>query len=97
VICKSATGITATTCGTPADALTNQTTVVSVVFSVGKNAATIGSGGIDEAANIDGTNGTFVFHPPTPAGASNGEFDDSLVWITVGELYGRLIAAGVLP
>ena len=97
VVCKSATGITATTCGAAADALTNQTTVVSVVFSVGKNAATVGSGGIDEGANIDGTNGTFVFHTPAPAGAPNGEFDDYLVWITVGELYGRLIAAGVLP
>jgi prepilin-type N-terminal cleavage/methylation domain-containing protein len=96
VVCKSATGITATTCGTATNALTNQTTVVALVFSVGKNAATVGSGGIDEAANIDGTNGTFVFHTPAPAGASNGEFDDYLVWITVGELYGRLIAAGVL-
>jgi hypothetical protein len=38
-----------------------------------------------------------VFHPPAPGGAANGEFDDQFTWITVGELYGKLIAAGVLP
>ena len=96
VVCRSATGITGTTCGPAANALTNQTTVVAVVFSVGKNNASIGSGGIDEAANINGDR-VFVSHPQAPAGATNGEFDDQLMWITVGELYGKLIAAGVLP
>lgn len=99
-VCKSATNITATSCGAlPANAanyLTNQTTVVALVLSTGKNGA-LGSAGADEAANVDGADGTFVFHTPTPVGAANGEFDDYLVWITVGELYGRLIAAGVLP
>ena len=98
VVCKSATGITATTCGPAANALTNQTVVVAIVYSVGKN----GSLGcapttcVDEAKNIDGDR-VFVSHTPAPAGATNGEFDDYLVWITVGELYGRLISAGVLP
>ena len=98
VVCKSATGITATTCGAAANALTNQTVVVAIVYSVGKN----GSLGcapttcVDEAANTDGDR-VFVFHTPTTAGATNGEFDDYLIWIAVGELYGRLISAGVLP
>lgn len=96
VVCRSATGITGTTCGPAANALTNQTTAVAVVFSVGKNNASIGSGGIDEAANINGDR-VFVSHPQAPVGATNGEFDDQLMWITVGELYGKLIAAGVLP
>lgn len=96
VVCRSATGITATTCGAATNALTNQTTVVAVVFSVGKNSASIGSGGIDEAANINGDR-VFVSHPPAPVGATNGEFDDQLLWLTVGELYGKLISAGVLP
>jgi prepilin-type N-terminal cleavage/methylation domain-containing protein len=96
VVCRSATGITGTTCGPAANAITNQTTVVAVVYSVGKNNASIGSGGIDEAANINGDR-VFVTHPPAPVGATNGEFDDQLQWITVGELYGKLIAAGVLP
>jgi len=98
VVCKSATGITVNSCGPAANALTNQSVVVAIIYSVGKN----GSLGcppatcVDEAANTDG-NQVFVFHTPVPAGAANGEFDDYLVWITVGELYGRLISAGVLP
>jgi prepilin-type N-terminal cleavage/methylation domain-containing protein len=94
VVCQSATGITATTCGT-AFALTNQTTLVAVVFSVGKNGAT-GSGGIDEAANVNGDR-VFVWHTPSPVGATNGAFDDQMTWITVGELYGKLISSGLLP
>jgi prepilin-type N-terminal cleavage/methylation domain-containing protein len=94
VICQSANGITTTTCGT-ANSATNQNIVVAIVFSVGKNGA-LGAGGVDEAANLD-NNPVFVSHPPAPAGAAGGEFDDSFVWISVGELYGRLIAAGVLP
>ena len=96
VICRSATGITGTTCGPAANALSNQTTVVAVVLSVGRNSTSIGSGGIDEAANINGDR-VFVSHPQAPVGATNGEFDDQLLWLTVGELYGKLIAAGVLP
>lgn len=94
VVCQSATGITATTCGT-AVAITNQDNLVAIVFSVGKNGAT-GSGGIDEAANVNGDR-VFVWHTPAPIGAANGEFDDQMTWITVGELYGKLIAAGLLP
>jgi len=39
----------------------------------------------------------FVWHTPAPSTAANGEFDDQMQWISVGELYGKLIAAGVLP
>ena len=95
VVCKSATAITATTCGPALNALTNQTAVVTLVFSLGKNGSA-GAGGIDEAANLNG-DAVFVWHTPTPAAAGNGEFDDQMHWITVGELYGKLIAAGVLP
>ena len=95
LVCKSATGITATTCGGAANQIIATSLVVALVFSTGKNGATGGSG-IDEAANLDG-NATFVFHVPAPSTAANGEFDDQFTWITVGELYGKLIAAGVLP
>jgi prepilin-type N-terminal cleavage/methylation domain-containing protein len=94
VVCQTATGITATTCGA-ATPVTNQTTVVAIVFSTGKNGVS-GSAGIDEAANVNG-DGVFVWHTPTPAGATNGEFDDQMTWIAVGELYSKLIAAGLLP
>jgi hypothetical protein len=36
-------------------------------------------------------------HSPTGADFANGEFDDQMSWITVGELYSKLIAAGLLP
>jgi len=94
VVCQSAAGITATACGT-AVPLTNQNALVALVFSIGKNGAT-GSGGIDEAANVNNDR-VFVWHTPAPTGAANGEFDDQMTWITVGELYGKLIAAGLLP
>ena len=38
-----------------------------------------------------------VWHDPRPTGATGGEFDDFMVWIPAGQLYGRMIAAGVLP
>jgi len=65
------------------------------VFSTGKNGATGGTG-TNEARNLD-NNALFVSRTPDPAGATGGEFDDQMLWITVGELYGKLIAAGLLP
>jgi prepilin-type N-terminal cleavage/methylation domain-containing protein len=96
VACRSAAGITATTCGPATNVLTNQSVVVALVFSTGKNGAVAGAGGIDEAANTNNDR-VFVWHTPAPVGAANGEFDDQITWITVGELYGKLIAAGLLP
>ena len=62
-----------------------------------RSAATATAAGrTDESANLNGDR-VFVYHTPTPSGAANGEFDDQFTWITVGELYGKLIAAGVLP
>ena len=96
LVCKSATGITAATCGGAANQVMSQSLVAAIIFSTGKNATTTGGTGVDEAANLNG-DPIFVFHPPAPSGAANGEFDDQFTWITVGELYGKLIAAGVLP
>lgn len=95
LICKSATGITATTCGVAANQIMSQSLVVAIIYSTGKNGARA-SGGIDEAANINGDR-VFVFHTPNSNTAANGEFDDQFTWITAGELYGKLIAAGALP
>ena len=98
LVCKSAAGVSgvagATNCGAAANALTNQNVVAALVYSPGRNAAGAASG--DEAANANG-DAVFVSHAPTPPGAANGEFDDQVAWIAVGELYARLIAAGVLP
>ncbi|MEW5861996.1 MAG: type II secretion system protein [Pseudomonadota bacterium] len=95
VVCKSATGITPAACGGAANQIMSQNLVVAILFSTGKNGATGGTGP-DEAANLNGDR-VFVWHTPTPSTAPNGEFDDQMLWITVGELYGRMIAAGVLP
>jgi type II secretory pathway pseudopilin PulG len=95
LVCRSATGITATTCGGAANQIMSQGLVVAVIYSTGKNGSGA-AGGIDEAANLNGDR-VFVHHTPTPGTAANGEFDDQFVWITHGELYGRMIASGVLP
>jgi type II secretory pathway pseudopilin PulG len=95
LVCRSATGINPTTCGGAANQVMSQSLVAALVFSTGKNGAGT-AGGIDEAANLNGDR-VFVHHTPAPSGAANGEFDDQLTWITVGELYGKLIAAGMLP
>jgi len=75
--------------------VTNQNTVVAIVFSTGKNGAA-GGIGANEARNLDG-NALFVSRTPDPAGAIGGEFDDQVLWISTGSLYAKLVAAGVLP
>ncbi len=97
VICGSATGITAAACNT-APSVTNLNVVVAIIFSTGKNGApTPCATCLDERANTVTVDPVFVSHTPTSSGAANGEFDDQMTWITAGELYGKLIAAGVLP
>jgi prepilin-type N-terminal cleavage/methylation domain-containing protein len=104
LICKSSSGpITGASCISALNQVTAGNLVASIIFSTGKNfltaqtaAAATAAGRTDEAANLDG-DASFVFHAPTPSGAANGEFDDQFVWITAGELYGRLVAAGMLP
>jgi hypothetical protein len=75
--------------------VTNQNTLVAIVFSTGKNGS-LGASGASEARNLDG-NALFVSRPPDPASAAGGEFDDLVTWIPVALLYGRMISAGVLP
>lgn len=38
-----------------------------------------------------------ISRPPTPAGSSQGEFDDTLIWLPRYPLFNRMIAAGRLP
>ena len=95
LICKSATGISGVSCGGAANQIMSQSLVVAIIYSTGKNGSGA-AGGIDETANLNGDR-IFVYHTPTPTTFANGEFDDQFTWITVGELYGKLIAAGQLP
>jgi type II secretory pathway pseudopilin PulG len=95
VVCSRApTPVTANVCDA-GTSVTNQNTVVAIVFSTGKNGAQ-GGVGLNEARNLD-NNRLFVSRTPDPATSAGGEFDDQMVWIPVGELYGKLIAAGRLP
>lgn len=94
VVCGASPAVAAALACDPNTAVTNQSTVVAIVFSTGKNGAS--GGGANEARNLDG-NPLFVSRTPDPPGATGGEFDDLLVWIPVGLLYGRMVAAGVLP
>jgi len=97
IICKSGTGITAAACGGASNQMMVQSLVAAIIFSTGKNGAIFTAGaGVDEQANLNG-DPVFVFHPRTDNTFANGEFDDQFTWITAGELYGKLIAAGVLP
>jgi len=91
VVCSAAS---ASTCDAGAS-VTNQNPVVALVLSTGRNGAA-GASGANEARNLDG-NALFVSRTPDPPTAPGGEFDDQLVWIPVGLLYGRMVAAGVLP
>jgi len=106
IVCSSSSGITPPTCGA-ATPVTNQNVVAAVIWSQGKNFAGSvylggkGQAGDDERVNnktvSNSNNPVFIAHTPAPAGAAGGEFDDLLTWIPAGQLYGRLIAAGVLP
>ena len=103
VVCASSSGIvpggSPPSCGTAAS-VTNQTTIVALIYSPGKNGLSPAALGNDEAANENrsGANdAVFVYHTPTPSTATNGEFDDQLLWIPIGMLYSKLLAAGILP
>ncbi len=102
LICKSATGIRGSPfydCGGAANQVMTQSLIVAIVFSTGKNGAA-GGAGLDEAANLNGAGNAdpvFVYHTPTPTNAVNGEFDDQFTWISVGEFYAKLVAAGKMP
>jgi prepilin-type N-terminal cleavage/methylation domain-containing protein len=99
LVCKSTQSTPAPavgSCGPADNVVTNQGTVVLVIFSTGPNFATATGVRPDETENTDGDT-LFISHTPQPDGASGGEFDDMLVWVPVGTLYGRLASAGILP
>lgn len=109
LICKSSVSSPAPVpgdCGPADNTVTNANpsgTVVAVIVSPGKDyalapsaAAAAAAGNADEAANLD-NNPVFISHTPSPSGATGGEYDDMVLWVSVGTFYGRLANAGVLP
>jgi len=94
-VVASGTGIASTSCAAN-QGVTNQGVVAAVVFSTGKNGSIASTAGANELENVDGDN-VFISKTPDPVGTATGEYDDILVWIPVGVLYGRMVSAGVLP
>ena len=79
---------------------TRHTGLVSGYCTIATVAVTASSTGMVSCASATGVvsgDRVFVHHNPTPSTVTNGEFDDQFTWITAGELYGKLIAAGMLP
>ena len=91
-VCSAASGVGTTTCSL-ATKLTDS--AAAVIFSLGKNASTGGSGD-DEAENTDGDS-VFVSHTQTAAGSAGGEFDDAITWLSPNILFNRMIVAEILP
>ncbi len=90
-ICRSNSSLA--DCGGSTNQLSTQAPFV--VISLGKNAP-YGGTGLDEAQNLD-TNSVFVSHEYAGKSAANGEFDDTLVWVSPSTLFARMLAAGSLP
>lgn len=95
-ICKHLTALNQVNCGSAANRVVTQGTVAAVIWSQGRNFATSGAASPDESTNNDNA-AAFVSRTPSPSGALEGEFDDVVVWIPVGQLYEKMVSAGVLP
>lgn len=99
-VCASSTGISASQCATPETSNVLSNNAVAVIYSLGKNAVSGGTGA-DETANPNensvNNDPVFVSHTPVGAGAMGGEFDDMVIWLSPSILYSRMVTAGVLP
>jgi prepilin-type N-terminal cleavage/methylation domain-containing protein len=99
LVCSTATGISGSGCAA-GSALTSAPGVPAVIYSIGKNGGTSGTG-IDEAANPNpksaNNDRVFVSHNAAPKEVPNGEFDDIVIWLSPQILYNRMVAAGRLP
>jgi prepilin-type N-terminal cleavage/methylation domain-containing protein len=86
-----------TTSGCAARAVSQQTAVF-IVYSTGKNGAMPADpvNRPNEAQNLNG-DATFVMRLPDSTAAAGGQFDDLMLPVPVGQLYSRLVSAGVLP
>jgi type II secretory pathway pseudopilin PulG len=73
-------------------------TAAFVVYSTGKNGALAADpiARPNENENLD-NDAVFVQRVPDPSTAAGGEFDDLVLVVPVGQVYSRLISAGVLP
>jgi len=104
-VCSSATGATATACGSPATTLSSGAPVL--IYSLGRdwpsfsspdqleNVGTTLTGGPSGARYPVGANNVFVSRGKSEQ--PGGEYDDVVVWVSANTLYHGLIMAGRLP
>ena len=97
-VCSTASGVTGSPPTCPAGtALTTNAPVV--IWSVGANAATAGTGA-DEAQNpnprAEGSTDR-VFVSRSRSDITSNPFDDIVTWVSVGSLVSRMVLAGTLP
>ena len=77
----------------------SQNTAAFIVYSTGKNGAfplPPLPARPNENENLD-NDAVFVMRTPDSASAAGGEFDDLMVVVPVGQVYSRLLQAGILP
>lgn len=92
VICGVGSSASAAGCGPAANQLTRR--AAFVLLSLGANAVQHPGPATDESRNLD-ADGVFVSHEMSTA--PGNEFDDTLTWVPVNVLAGRMISAGRLP
>jgi hypothetical protein len=91
------TGVGSSSAACSGTSTTLTTSAVAVIFSVGKNGVPGGTGGAagsDESFNLD-SDRVFISHEPRPTGATGGEFDDVLIWLSPSILYNRILSGGL--
>ena len=96
-------GTTTAACVNNAQTLTNS--AAAVIISPGPNGATGGTGA-DEAQNLHSPalpvpstpwpkDRVYISHTQSPAGATQGEFDDLVLWISPALVYNRIMSGGI--
>ena len=95
-ICTTSTGVSANSCNTAMRAAA-QSSIAFIVWSTGKNGLDVGSYGPDEIENATTVNNVFIYRTPSSSTSAQGQYDDLMVYMPIGVLYQKLIAAGVLP
>ncbi|MDJ0709957.1 MAG: prepilin-type N-terminal cleavage/methylation domain-containing protein [Woeseiaceae bacterium] len=105
VVCSAAAGSTATACASAAETIADG--AAAVVFSLGKDWSSFSS--VDQLENVGTSLGggpsgaTYrvasdrVFVDRGRSDLAGSEFDDLLLWVPPGQLYGRLLQTGHLP
>lgn len=96
-ICTTGTGMATPTPDTASCAANASlaTDAVAVIYSLGKNAASSGSG-TDETHNPN-PQATAIADRAFVGAQQSSSFDDQLVWLSKSILFNRLVAAGRLP